>query len=83
VAGAARPGVPGWGPEPVAAVAVRLAAIEAGATGLLPRLRLRTRSGRWAILQWLHADLTILPGWPRSPRRRRCRWPRRRLQTLR
>jgi hypothetical protein len=37
-------------PEPVAAVAVRLAAIEAGATGLLPRLRLRTQSGRWAIL---------------------------------
>jgi hypothetical protein len=30
------------------AVAVRLAAIEAGVTGLLPRLRLRTRSGQWA-----------------------------------
>jgi DNA-binding CsgD family transcriptional regulator len=37
-------------PEPLAAVAVRLAAVEAGATGLLPRLRLRTRSGRWAVL---------------------------------
>lgn len=34
--------------EPVAAVAVRLAAIEAGVTGLLPRLRLRTRSGQRA-----------------------------------
>jgi hypothetical protein len=35
-------------PEPVAALAVPLTAIEAGATGLLPRLRLRTRSGQWA-----------------------------------
>jgi len=32
----------------VAAAFLRLAAIEAGATGLLPRLRLRTRSGQWA-----------------------------------